>query len=92
MRFGSFVFSISGDPNLDLGAGEHDGDCPIVIRPDGDLPPDVLARLQPPRLDHLAPCHRERVVLHGLVAEGNLLAEAQLEGEGVASVGIRHPG
>ena len=69
-----------------LGDGQHDGDRPVAIRPDGDLPPDVLAPLQPPRLDHLAPRHRERVVPQGLVAEPvrGRFAEMKLEGEGVA--------
>ena len=37
------------------GGGEHDVYRAVGVRPDGDLPPDVLARLQPTRPEKLAP-------------------------------------
>ena len=50
---------------------------------DGDLPADVLARLQPAHIGHRSPGHGERMVPHRRVAEVRLgvLAKPHLEGE-----------
>ena len=75
------------------GDGQHDSHIGLGARLDGDLPLDVLARLQPPSFDHLAPGHRESVLLQRRVAEVRYwrLAEPQLEDERVGPVvGLRH--
>ena len=58
----------------------------VAVRPDRDPPANVAALLQPLGFPHRPAGDREGVVPQGLVAQAELLAEAQLEGEGRLTV------
>ena len=69
--------------------GQDDGHAGAGIRFNGDLPASVGlvgVALQAPCLCDLAPGHREGEVPQRYVAEFNLLAEPQLEGDGVLTI------
>ena len=55
---------------------------PIAVARDGDLPPDAAGPLQPPGVSDGPIGHVEGVVAQGDVAQAELLAEPELEGEG----------
>ena len=68
------------------GDWQHNAHLAVAVRPDRDAPVGVAGLGCPLRLLHRSAGHREGVVPQGPVAQAELLAEPQLEGERVLAV------
>ena len=83
------VSRADGSLGVAVGRCGQGDDLAVAVRPDRDQPAQVAALCDPLSLLHLSPGHREGMVPQGLVAQAELLAEPQLEGEHVLPVATK---